>query len=58
VAGVSEQRATAREALERTSFDLLVIGGGVIGTLREKASPSRSSMPATSAPARRARPRS
>jgi len=31
VAGVSEQRATAREALERTSFDLLVIGGGVIG---------------------------
>jgi len=28
---VSEQRATAREALERTSFDLLVIGGGVIG---------------------------
>jgi glycerol-3-phosphate dehydrogenase len=31
VAGVSEHRATAREALERTSFDLLVIGGGVIG---------------------------
>ena len=31
VAGVSEQRARAREALERTSFDLLVIGGGVIG---------------------------
>jgi glycerol-3-phosphate dehydrogenase len=31
VAGVSEQRAIAREALERRAFDLLVIGGGVIG---------------------------
>ena len=31
MAGVSEQRAIAREALERRAFDLLVIGGGVIG---------------------------
>jgi glycerol-3-phosphate dehydrogenase len=29
--GGGEQRAAAREALERTRFDLLVIGGGVIG---------------------------
>jgi glycerol-3-phosphate dehydrogenase len=29
--GPGEQRAAAREALERRSFDLLVIGGGVIG---------------------------
>jgi glycerol-3-phosphate dehydrogenase len=31
VADVSEQRTAARESLERTAFDLLVIGGGVIG---------------------------
>ncbi len=31
VAGVNEQRAVAREALERRRFDVLVIGGGVIG---------------------------
>jgi glycerol-3-phosphate dehydrogenase len=31
VARVSEQRAVGREALERRAFDLLVIGGGVIG---------------------------
>ena len=29
--GAGEQRAAARDALERTRFDLLVIGGGVIG---------------------------
>jgi glycerol-3-phosphate dehydrogenase len=31
VAGTSERRAAAREALEGRAFDLLVIGGGVIG---------------------------
>ena len=30
-AGVEERRAAAREALGRTAYDLLVIGGGVIG---------------------------